>query len=47
MLEEDNEDGEFDRACAGAMHDIVIHKPPEEENQETMVFGHSREFDGT
>lgn len=30
------------------MHDIRVHKPPEEQQQETMMmFGHSREFDET
>jgi hypothetical protein len=47
LIEEDNEEYDFDRAGAAAMHDIIVHKPPEEKNQETMMFGHSREFDET
>lgn len=48
VIEEDDEECDFDRAGAGAMHDIRVLKPPEEQQQETMmVFGHSREFDET
>ena len=47
LIEEDNEEGDFDRAGAAAYHDIIVHKPPEEHHQETMMFGHSREFDET
>ncbi len=31
LIEEDNEDGEFDRAGAAAYHDIIVHKPLEEQ----------------